>query len=778
MGVEQDARNLGLSTYTGFEAAGTEPGNNTAEKSKGLDPSPLLRIIRRNLLLIGGITAVVTAAATYAGMNSASTYQGGFRILVEPITSQGRSTDPSAISRGDRTDTNDNVDYPTLLQVLQSPERLDKVAKQVRARDPNSTVTAETLQKDIARKNLVIQRIGTNQLDNTRIVDVTYKGRNPEEVKLVLEELAKGYLRYSLEDRRNRIGGGIEFIEDQLPSLQKRVNSLEAALQDLKQRYRLNDPESEGETLAKQLQETRAQRQAAERELAEQQALYNRLRTQVGLAPNEAIAASTLSENTNYQSLIAELKKVEAQIAIKAARFNENSPVLSSLIQQRNNLTQLLQIEATRNLAGQAGSKAAVSDKILAFQNALRIDLIKQMVTADNSRQLLDIRARSVAQAETALDQRLQQFPAIVRQYNDLQQQLDIATKTLNQFLTQRETLRIEAAQKEVPWEIVANPELEKDAKGAPLPSASAAPKMMIVGLLAGLVLGLAAALLREKLRNVFLSSEDAYGALHLPALGIVPFKRGLNQAREPLNIANKDAFTRAFSSLYTNIRFLKSNPVRSIVLGSAGFGDGKTTIAVYLAQVAAAMGQRVLLVDANLRLPEIHTLVDVPNSRGLANVLADEKLAWEEVIQRSPIDKHLSVLTAGEVSLNSARLLASNEMQTLMQQFHAAYDLVIYDAPNLAEFSDANFLAERTDGVVMVVGIGRTKRPQINRVMSELRKFRQPLLGLVTNHPGRSMSTSASYGSAYDQTYEGQPLLESIKVFKSPSSTSGEVSR
>lgn len=778
MGVEQDLRDFSPNSRHSMVGSGMSDLDlaDTSAKSKGIDISPVIRVIQRNLPLIAIIALGVTGVAAYLGKQSPRSYQGSFRILVEPITSQARSTDPSALSR-DRVPDANNVDYPTLLEVLQSPEILSKVAAQIQSRDPSLKVTSDALLAEITRKNLVVKRIGEDMLNSTRLVEVSYKGRSPEQVQIILDELAKGYLRYSLEDRRTRIGGGIEFIEDQLPSLQKRVNSLEGALQDLKQRYRLTDPETEGSGITQQLQETRSQRLQTQRELAEQQALYARLQNQLGLTPEEAMVAASISENTRLQELVAELKKVEAQTAIKAARFNEASPVLQSLLDQRKNLAQLIEVEVRRNL-GSNGARYAADSRILSFQNPLRLDLIKQLVTTANNRQLLEIRSRAVLQTEAALDQRLQQFPAIVRQYNDLQQQLEIATKTLNQFLTQRETLRIEAAQKEVPWEVVAPPELAKDLKGEPLPSPSTAPRMMLMGLVGGLLLGFLAAFFKEKLKNTFLSSEDAQGALQLPALGHIPHKRAINQAIEPLTTGSKDKFVKAFSSLYTNLRFLNATPVRSVILGSSSHGDGKTTTAVNLALAAAAMGQRVLLVDANLRLPEIHAWVDLPNARGLNELLSDEKLGWEDVIQRSTFDRNLFVLTAGEVSLNSARLLASNEMQNLMRQLQTAFDLVIYDTPNLTEYSDANFLATHSDGIVMVVGIGTTKRPAIQNAISELKKFRLPILGLVTNSPGKG-SAAFQKNYQYEKISEGQtPLLESIGVFKSTSSAQSDISR
>jgi polysaccharide biosynthesis transport protein len=566
---------------------------------------------------------------------------------------------------------------------------------------------------------------------------------------------------------KTRIGGGVQFIEDQLPGLQRRVNDLEGELQALKQRYRIADPTTEGAQLSTQAQGVQAQQLETQRNLAEQRALFSRLQTQLGVTPEQALAAASLSENTAYQTQVAELKKVQALIAAKSARYSNDSPVIQGLREQEAKIEQFLDGEARKNL-GLTASNASLDPRILAFQNALRIDLIKQLVTAANTTRQLQVRQQAIAQSQAFLNQKLREFPVVVRQYTGLSQRLELARTTLNQFLTQRETLRIEAAQKEVPWEIVTSPSIDRDGNNNPVPSASIEPKFLIAGLGACLLLGLAAALLKEKARNQFYSAEDMEGSLKLPLLATIPFKTGLNQTAASLATSRSDTFSKAFSSLYTNIRFLSSNPpVRSIVVGSAESGDGKTTVALHLALEAASMGQRVLLVDTNLRSPQVHALFSLPNSVGL-NELISGKADLEQVVQRTSMDNNLFVLTAGQTLPNSGRVLASTEMQGLMQKLQDKFDLVIYDTAALADFSDANFLAAQSSGLLMVAGVAKTKRSVLTQVIAELGKFRLPMLGFVPNHPGRGTSNAYNQPGQYGQNLSGKPtLLENLKILK-----------
>ncbi|QZZ19545.1 polysaccharide biosynthesis tyrosine autokinase [Leptothermofonsia sichuanensis E412] len=728
-------------------------------RQQGLNLGFIVRLARRNALLISAITLATTGAAAFSAFGP-PTYQGQFSILVEPITSQARSTDPSAISR-DRGAENDTVDYPTLLQVLQSPELLSKIAGEIQSRYPD--VTAGTLLQDIARKNLVVRRPGTNMMDTAKIVAVSYEGIDPERVQYILQKLSDGFLKFSLEYRRTRIGGGIQFIEDQLPGLQQRVNNLEAEIQALKQRYRITDPVAEGAALSRQLQETQAARANAQRELAEQQTLYANLQRQLGLTPTEALAAASLSENPRYQALLTQLKTVETQIAVKAARFNEESPVIESLRDQQRNLIALLNEESQINLG--ETSTVPVGPRVLAFQNPTRIELIRQYVAAGNLVRQLQVRNQAVSQSEAFLDQRLQQFPAISRQYNDLQQQLDMSTRTLNQFLTQRETLRIEAAQKEVPWTVISPATIARDATGKPLAQPVKSVRNLAMGAIAGLILGFAAALLREKRQDIFYGVEDIRGALKPQLLGSIPYREGTNQIINPL-AGNSDTFSKAFNALYTNIRFLKSDPVRSLVVGSPGTGDGKTTIALNLALAAASMGRRVLLVDGNLRSPHIHSLLGLSNSMGLSELLT-ERVQVSEAVQRSSLDKNLSILTAGQPSIDSIRALGTAEMQRLDQRLRSEFDLIVYDTPDLSEFSDAKFLAAQSDGLLMAVGIGRTKRSQTAQVVAELNRFHLPVLGIVSNQSAKSATASYAQAQRAQHTQEQTAILENLGILK-----------
>jgi capsular exopolysaccharide synthesis family protein len=292
------------------------------------------------------------------------------------------------------------------------------------------------------------------------------------------------------------------------------------------------------------------------------------------------------------------------------------------------------------------------------------------------------------------------------------------------------------------------------------------------LGAIAGLLLGIGAALLVERLDNVVHSPDELKDRTKLPLLGVIPYNKQLKLITPVTTVAEMvpaedstiekknrrkpqwytaSPFLESFRSLHTNIRFLGSDtPIHSIVISSATPADGKSTIAVHLAQAAAAMGQRVLLVDADLRRPQVHNILGLENKVGLSNVIATGITA-KQAIQRLPMWDHLYVLTAGQLPPDPTRLLCSRKMQYLMDQFHAVFDLVIYDTPPTLGLADGRLLAAHTDGVVMVAGLGRTDRSVLMQALDGMKVSKATVLGVVAN--GVKGYTTSSYYN-YQQYY------------------------
>jgi capsular exopolysaccharide synthesis family protein len=722
----------------------------------------LLTVARRRAWVIVGVAIATTSAVAFWTISQTPKYEGKFQLLVEPVTEEGNLNRLTQLRGGNSELPSSALDYDTQIQVLRSANLMAPIVEEIHKLDKRY--------KDVSYDSLIIEGdLVISRLEETKILEVRYRDTDPDKVKFVLHQVARGYLRYSLQARQTNLKQGIQFVDSQMPQLRTRVDKLQGQLQAFRQQNSLLDPESQGQQLATRVSAINQQQLDTQVKLREARSLYTTLASQVGSSPNEAIATSTLSEAPRYQQLLNQLQEIEAKIAKESARFTEESPTIQSLREQKRNLLPLLEQESQKVLGTSLESADVTKDS----PSTIRLELTKQLVDATNQIQVLQVRQNAIAQAERSLDQQVKQLPVIARQYTDFQRELNVATESLNRFLGVRENLEIEAAQKALPWQIILKP------KKPEVPVSPNPQRNILLGAIAGLLLGTATALLLERLDNVFHSPNELKDYTKLPLLGVIPYHKQLKQITPVATLAgtipSQDSttekrnrrqphwykaspFLESFRSLHTNIRFLGSDtPIHSIVISSGTPGDGKSTVAVHLAQAAAAMGQRVLLVDADLRRPQVHNVLGLNNQDGLSNVIATG-LTAKQAIQRLPMWDHLYVLTSGQLPPDPTRLLSSKKMQYLMEQFHAVFDLVIYDTPPVLGLADGRLLASHTDGVVMVAGLGKTDRSVLFQALEGMKISNAPLLGVVANGV-KGYTTSSYYHSQHYYASESEVL-------------------
>lgn len=473
--------------------------------------------------------------------------------------------------------------------------------------------------------NSLLGKLTITRLTDTKILEVGYQDSDPEKVKFILDQVAQGYVKYSVNEQQTSVRQGMQFVEDQLPKLQGRVDKLQEKLQRFRQQYNLIEPETYGKQLSEQVSAIAQQRLETETKLSETQSLYAKLQKQLGLAPNGAAATAALSEAPRYQRLLNQLQDIESKIAIESVRFREESPNIQALREQQQNLLPLLRKEAALVLG--ADVSRVTGEAKSASLSGIRLQQAQQLVESANQMQVLEVRRRTLAQAEDVMKQQLKQLAVIARQYTDLQRELHVGTESLNRFLAVRETLQIEAVQKTLPWQVISAPQKPQ------LPISPHMPLSAILGVVGGLLAGGGAALLAEKLDNVFHSPEELKDSTLLPLVGTIPFKKE-QKNQQSAQIPNSQlrgytasVFLEAFRSLHANLHLLGADtPIRSLVISSSVPADGKSTVASHLAQAAAAMGRRVLLVDADLRRPQVHKQTDLPNVWGLSNVISTDR--------------------------------------------------------------------------------------------------------------------------------------------------------
>ncbi|MBA2943319.1 CpsD/CapB family tyrosine-protein kinase [Paenibacillus sp. CGMCC 1.16610] len=190
-------------------------------------------------------------------------------------------------------------------------------------------------------------------------------------------------------------------------------------------------------------------------------------------------------------------------------------------------------------------------------------------------------------------------------------------------------------------------------------------------------------------------------------------------------------------SEAYRSLRFnidcsVFGREAKTITVTSSGRGEGKTTTAINLAVAYAQTGKKVVLVDADLRNPSIHLTFREDNAKGLTNYLANQS-TWNEIVRESYIE-NLSFVTSGPAPQNPSGLLASHQMDVLLAELSATYDMVIVDTTSILTVTDAKIMATKCDGTLLIVKSGKVKRGIAKKVKEELHLANVNLIGVVMN--------------------------------------------
>ena len=298
---------------------------------------------------------------------------------------------------------------------------------------------------------------------------------------------------------------------------------------------------------------------------------------------------------------------------------------------------------------------------------------------------------------------------------------------------------------------------LAQEASAPSSPSSPRNKRNAILGAVLGLFLGLGIALLIERFDHRLRKSDDLETIYGLPMLGVVPKSAALSRSARrsgPNGIALPAAEAEAFSLIRAHLRFYNiDRDLRTVVIASPAPGDGKSTVARHLAEAAARLGSRVLLLEVDLRHPTLAQQLGLEYAPGLAGVLVGD-LSMDEAIQpvvlaASPGEgitgRTLDVLTAGAVlPPNPGELLESRAMDTLLTRAKSTYDLVVIDTPPLNAVSDAFPLLTKVDGVVIVGWVGHSRRDAAEQLQQVLAISGAPLLGVIAN--GSKPSDLGSY--------------------------------
>jgi polysaccharide biosynthesis transport protein len=400
--------------------------------------------------------------------------------------------------------------------------------------------------------------------------------------------------------------------------------------------------------------------------------------------------------------------------------------------------------------------------------SALRPTADEAAAVADNfAEQYIDYQVDSAAGVVAATRANLIEERVLVdEQLDEVEAQLDGASdEQLRDLQAQAQSLRLRSAELTTEISLTQLTDIEGGAGGvvleeAKVPDQAAEPRPVraamlggVIGLILGAVLGYGRDRLDDRIRD-----EARLKSLlgDVPVLGRIPFDTRKQPARPAALVEPRSPVSESFRALNTNLRFLAAARSQGrlgevgemLVVTSALTSEGKTTVAGNLAVTAARTGLRVLLVDADLRKPTISQLFGVETPRGLAHLLAGQKLK----VRVDTAEPNLRIVGAGTIPPNPAELLASPRAATMWQQLRQQADLVVVDTPPVLSVADALEITHHADWVLLTVRNRQSREHQLLGALERLHRVGSPITGVVWS--GLTGDDQSYYGY-------GEPLAE-----------------
>lgn len=656
------------------------------------------QIIQKRRYTIGISLLTVVSIVLLFTCLSKPVYQAQAKILHKG-TNPGSSADLLSSSIPALGAFADQRAVQTQVEIIQSSPLLKEAARRTNI-------------ADVAHVGSMVKVEGGKE---SNVITVTVASTSALQARDLANNLADAYCDWNLNQARGSAHAGRVFLEAQQDRYQRALEASAKALRDYEQKTGAVALAASTEAEVKALADLEAAKMTAIADRDTSKARASGVRDILARTNATVVSQSTIARNPLVDKLQAQIVDLNVQRAGLAKDYKPGSMKVQAVDAQIKLAQQREKAAVTNILAGRTVS-----------ENPLHQTLLGQLADAEGS--VLASAARSVALDRAIVHQRAELRLLPEKQYRqaELERNEQVTEKTYLALQDRYQSLRIAEES------TLANAQVIDPAR---VPEGPVSPKRrlnFILSVLVGLMVGVGIAALQEALDDTLHTSEDVEKELSLPMLGVVSLI-STPEDRSMLHTSTMSSVAEAFRMVRSNIKFMAvDKSLQTIMVTSAGKGEGKSTTAANLAMALARDGRKVAIVDGDLRRPSVHKQFGVPNTQGLTNAIVGGMRITEVMVDVGV--ENLSVLTAGPIPPNPAELLDSARFAHILDELKSTYDSIVFDAPPVLGVADASVLAGRTDGVVLVIAGGEVEKQAARRTVQMLQQARANILGVVLN--------------------------------------------
>jgi len=682
-------------------------------------------LLKRKWIVIVSVVVVVVLAGLIS-LRATPIYEAETRILISPPVSSPLNFKESSTSQA--TDDQQR-DIDTKVKILQSDTMAEMVvhrlnleahtefAGNAKPQISGGITISESPSQESSRQEQLIRKIQgslkVQQVPDTSLVEIKYSDPNPALAADVANAIAATFIEQNIKSRYDSTMQAADWLSKQLADLKITMESSQAKLVEYQKEHNIIGTDDKQNLTTEKLDELNKELTAAQADRIQKESLYQIATT------NNPDALSTVLQDPILTSLRQRQTELQTQYALLSTEFGPGYP---KLLEIKNQLDQI-----------ERSYKEQIQNSVNRIKNDYQ--------TATNRERML----QAALAEQTAVADKLNENAI---EFKLLKQEADSNRQLYDGLLAQLKQASLAAGLDSSNIRVV-------DKARVPLhPTAPNIPRTLEFAFLIGMVGGVAIALGLEALDTTVRTPDQAESISGLPTLGVIPLQSafdgpftgtakahllkkvpGNTTGPRPLIsfLEPQSEIAEAYRALRTSILLSSvSHPPRSILVTSSVPQDGKTMTCLNIAIVLAQQGKRVLLLDADMRRPNIHKAFGLSPQVGLSNILTGGATESEAV--QPTIQPNLFVIPAGPVPPHPAELLSSSLMQDLLKKWRDEYDHVILDSPPVISVTDPVLLSVQADAVILIVRSGQTTAAHVRRTRNLLQSVNASLLGVVVN--------------------------------------------
>lgn len=685
------------------------------EQQKSL--SDVWHIILKRRWYIISTVILITTLTTFTSLRATKIYQSVGRIAIFH-----ENSDPLGFNK--TPDYSDDFDYgvtlDTEVKILTSDKLAVETAKKImpdtapsRPATNSLTEAPQVSPQQRALANRIRGGLSAVVLPRTRIVELRFEDRDPKFAMKAVNAIIDTYIEQNIKTKFEATEHTSSFLSKQLTDMQLKMETAQEKLVRYEKENGIIGIDDKTNIITAKLAQLNAELTAAESERIKKESEYRMAAGNGG--------SSEVTPGSNGVDMLTQLREKEGDLRVRYAELNTQfGPSYPKVAEVRSQLTQIqAQIEEER--------KHQTSRSFSDYQVALHREQMLRAALNQQKREANDLNEKAI-------------------QFGVLKHEAESNRQIYESMLQKLKEAGVSAGLRSSNVRVVDSAQLPST------PIKPNVPRNIWLAFFLSIGTGVVLAFVREGLDNTINTAEQAHAVAGLPSMGIVPFgqmegekKRALPllaaaavaNGRSGLELVShvrpQSQIAEAYRSIRTSLLLSAATPPRVILITSALPQEGKTMTSVNSAIVMAQKGQRVLLIDCDLRRPSVAKSLGVNARAGVSTVLTGRD-SLESAIVAHPQVANVFVLPSGPIPPHPAELLASEQMRTLVDQCRERFDHVIIDSPPVLSVTDAVILSSMADSVMLVLRAGKTTKQALRRARELLTYVGAPTAGMILN--------------------------------------------